>query len=137
MKLVTYYQEIGNDYAFTSNEVRKSGIPDYRNLSEDMENSDEDQYDHSILKRLVFKPFEEEKNTYSLYAIQLIKSYEEIKKRSAELDYIYGHVFKYNNCGKFDIPCETVHLGLFYEIVLSDPCIVVIFKLRQKLKGSK
>ena len=94
-------------------------------LFDDSEDSDEDKYVHVMRRSLSFKPFEEAKETYAKFAIQLIRSYEEIKKRSSELDYLYSAMFRFENLGKFDVTCDVVHLGFFYEIVLSDPSIMV------------
>ena len=73
----------------------------------------------------LYKQFEEAKEVFIIFALQLMKSYEEVKKSALQLDYIYSTVFRVGEFAKLDLQSTAIHLGLFYEIVLSDPAIMV------------
>jgi hypothetical protein len=94
-------------------------------LSEEANNSDEERYNHTLRRNPEFKFFEEARDVYITFALQLIKSHNELEKAYKELDYIYSTVFRLGDYERLNIQSKTIHLGFFYEIVLSDPDIMV------------
>ena len=97
---------------------------------EEKSDSDEEQYTHSINSRpSLYKRFEDAKDIYVHFAMQLNKFYEETKRAAHQLVYLYSTVFRLADYDKFEIHSMELHLGFFYEIVLSDPDIMVHLKL--------
>jgi hypothetical protein len=130
VRLVSYHQEVGDNYNFTT----RAGLPDGHFVEDD---SDEEQYNYVLRRRTIFHSFEEAKEVYVLIALQLIKSHEELERCWLELDYLYKIIFQYDLFPKSyiynkpEIDSKTIHLGLFYEIVLSDQSILVVLSLRK------
>ena len=89
--------------------------------------SDEDRYAHSWGYTTYYEEFEQAREEYILFALQLIRFYNELKMASIELDYIYGIAFRLGY-SPTDVQSNTFHLGLFYEIVLTDREILVSYQ---------
>ena len=99
---------------------------------EEANNSDEDRCKHTLRENAHYKLFEEAKEVYIMFALQLMKSYEELRKASIQLDYLYSTVFRFQEFQRFDIQSTAIHLGFFYEIVLSDPTILDAISITYK-----
>eukprot|EP00826_Nyctotherus_ovalis_P065986 TRINITY_DN9724_c0_g1_i1.p1 TRINITY_DN9724_c0_g1~~TRINITY_DN9724_c0_g1_i1.p1 ORF type:complete len:285 (-),score=76.14 TRINITY_DN9724_c0_g1_i1:83-937(-) len=64
------------------------------------------------------------KEAYILFLLQLVKSYEELKLCSSQLEYFYSIVLQYGCFQDFDLYSSDFHFGFFYDIVLCDPLIL-------------
>ncbi len=118
---MVYYREEGTDFSFAELGETNEFSSHYECPAEETDTP----YTRVMGHSAVYRAFEEVKTTYIQFALQLIRSYEEIKRSAEELDYIYKTIFMFEQYGRLDISCELVHLGLFYEIVVSDPAISV------------
>jgi len=127
---VSYHQEVGDNYNYTT----RAGLPDGHFFEED---SDDEQYNHVLRKRTIFHSFEEAKEVYILIALQLINFYEELERSCLDLNYLYSIIFQYDILlkshiyNKLEVDSRTIHLGLFYEIVLCDQGILVVLLLNK------
>jgi len=86
--------------------------------------SDDDQYTHNFGIRRRYAKFEDKKAEYLKIAIQVLQFFGETRKAAMRLDYLYSTAFRVGY-GGMEIQSITVHLGLFYEIILSDNTILV------------
>lgn len=64
--------------------------------------------------------------------MQLISYYKEIKKVSIKLRYLCSTIFRTKEYRKIDIDSTLLHLGLFYDIVLSENSIFETYAMAYK-----
>ena len=81
-----------------------------------------DQCENILELKVNYKPFEKAKVQYISIGLLLLKLFSELKRCAIWVDYLYSIMLKR---WKTDIECGTLHLGLFYEIVLGDKDIIV------------
>lgn len=93
-------------------------------IHEKASSSDENRTAHTLKSRTQYKRFEEGKEVYVLFLLQLFKSYEELKLCSSQLEYLYSIVLRYGCFQDFDLYSSDFHFGFFYDIVLCDPLIL-------------
>ncbi len=128
MEIVRYHQDESEDMTFKSNNILHVASIFYQ-IHEQTNNTDEENYLHCLRENQKFKPFQDEKEAYIMFALQLLKSYEELKKSAIQLDYLYATVFRFPEFRVFDIRSAAIHLGFFYDIVLSDPVVLEAIKI--------
>lgn len=94
--------------------------------------SDEDHYTYTIDSNKQNNPFDKAKEYYILFALQLIKYYQEIKRISVDLRYLISRIFRTKEYKKIEIDSTLLFLGLFFDIVLSDISIFSTFGIAYK-----
>ncbi len=138
---MSYYQDEGPDFAFRSVTTASCGFVNNLHLStvffqvnEEANNSDEDKYTHTLRSGTLYKPFEDARELYVLFALELLKAYEETKKAAMQLEYLYDTAFRFGDFAGLDFQSSAIHLGFFYETVLGDPDIMVSLNTGGELK---
>lgn len=128
-------KKIASNVEILANDVADWGDDDEDDIYEDEiedKDSDQDEYAHSFGNKVRFKPFDLDKENYIIFAQYMVRCYDEIKRVSIKLEYLYTHTFYYKQ-QLTPLSSETLHLGLFHSIVLIDPDILVINNIRSML----
>jgi len=124
------FLENTEDFQFARSRVKEETNTDDDNFS------DEDQYTYTLETRRRYKPFEDSKQMYILFAIQLLKYYNEIKEISNKMQYLISTIFRTREYKSFNIESKLLHLGFFYDIILSENTLlepyIITYKALQK-----
>ncbi len=107
------------------------GMKSYETAIKENDFSDEDQYMHTLGWRRHYRPFDQAKDTYIQFLLLLLRCYDEAKESARRLDYLYATALRmwYSIA---EIQSGTLHLGLFYEVVLQDCDIMVSSSASQR-----
>lgn len=122
------YQDNCEDFEFT----RSKDMETLCQIENEEECSDEDQYTHSIENGKRYKSFEDAKELYVLFVTQLISYYQEIKIVSAKLRYLCSTIFRTGQYKRIEVESTMLHLGLFYDIILSETSLFYAFTIAYK-----